>query len=274
MKTLFEILPADIDTANATLILEVGDSLVSAIIKKEDDNTFTAIGVYQLEDADAKQISGAVVNLLEEKEIFKLSIKNVHIISAFPQSVLVPFSLSEKAHYSDMVDMVHGDLYTSSKVYTDLINEEGIYNIFKMPDPLLEILTTRFTNYKLNHLYTSLLKTISREVDKIHLIFYPGKVIVVIIKDGRCILINTFNYLAPEDVSYLLINLCKQFDLKDIPLELSGLIEENSILYKEIYKYFVVLNFAGLPAGCIYPAEVDNFPAHYFSHHFSIGLCE
>lgn len=274
MKTLFEILPSNTDATNNTLILELGDSLVSAIIKDEDANTFSAIAVYQLERPDTKQISDVVKQLLEEKDIFNFSIKDVRIISAFHQSVLIPFSLSDKDHFSTIVDMVHGDLFSSAHVHTDLINEEGIYNAYKMPHSLTESITTKFPNLKINHLYTSLLKTISKGEDKMHLIFYPGKVIVLVVKENKFILVNSFDYFVPEDVSYLLLNLCKQLDLDKIPLEISGLIEVNSVLYKEIYKYFSVVTFASLPEDCTYPDEVTTFPAHYFSHHFANGLCE
>lgn len=274
MKTLFEILPSDADNTNDTLILEVGHSLVSALIKDEDTPSFSAIAIYQLENADKNQISGAIQHILEEKDIFKLPIKKVRIVSAFHQSVLVPFSLSEKGLNSEIVDIIHGDLSSSPGVHSDLINEEGIYNVYKMPDLLWDVLTGEFGNFKLNHLYTSLLRTISRESDKMHLVFYPGKIIIVVVKGGKCLLVNTFDYTVPGDVSYLLLNLCRQFELNDIPLELSGLIEENSSLFKEIYKYFSVLTFANLPERCTYPDEMDNYPPHYFSHHFAIGLCE
>ena len=173
-----------------------------------------------------------------------------------------------------MVDMIHGDLFSNTEVHTDLINEEGIYNAYKIPDSMWEGLTAKFPNIKINHLYTSLLKTISREDDKIHLIFYPGKVIVLVVKEGKFILVNSFDYVATEDVSYLLFNICKQFDLLNIPLELSGLIEEDSVLYKEIYKYFSVVSFVNVQVDCTFPDEVATFPAHYFSHHFASGLCE
>jgi hypothetical protein len=274
MKTLFEILPTDANTTNNTLILEVGDSLVSAIIKQNDPSTVIAFAIYQLEHSDTKQISGAVQQLLEEKAIFKLPLKNVKVISAFHQSVLVPFSLSEKNHFSAIVDMIHGDLSSTPEVHSDLINEDGVYNVYKMPDSLSEMLKVKFPDYQLNHLYTSLLKFIPREEDKMHLIFYPGKVIVFIVKGGKSQLINTFDYQAPEDVSYLLLNLCKHFDLNDIPVEINGLIEEDSSLFKEIFKYFSVVNFTNLPEKCTFPNEINNFPSHYFSHQFAMNLCE
>ena len=274
MKTLFEILPPNADAVNTSLTVEIGNSLVSAIIRDNDSSAFIALAMYQLEKTDANQMADAIDQLMNEKDIFKFSNKNVQIISAFHQSVLIPFSLSDKDHFSGMVDMIHGDLFTSSEVHTDLINEEGLYNAYKMPDAIWESLSVKFSDPKINHLYTSLLKTIPREEDKIHLIFYPGKVIALVVKESRFILVNSFNYSAPEDVSYLLLNICKQFGLHNMPLSLSGLIEEDSVLYKEIYKYFSVINFAGLPADCLYPEELNNFPSHYFSHHFATALCE
>ena len=274
MKTLFEILPLNAEALNATLILEVGDTLISASIKDTDSNSFTSLAVYQPENTDKEVYADVMKQLLEEKGIFKYPVKNVRIISTFSQSVFIPFSLSEKEHYSTMVDMVHGDLNSSSAVHSDLINEDGVYNVFKMPGQLSAILSEKYDNYHISHLYTHLVKCISREHDKMFLLFYPGKVIAVIVKGGKIMLVNSFIYQSPEDVSYLVLNLSKQFGMKNVPLELSGLIEEDSVLFKEVHKYFSMITFSDLPADYSYPDELKNFPSHYFSHHFGISVCE
>lgn len=274
MKTLFEILPSKTDASNNTLILELGDSLVSAILKDEDTNTYTAVALYEMENADKKQISAVLKQLFETKQIFNHPINNFRIVSSFHHSVLIPFSLSEKDQFAGMVDIIHGDLFSSKEVYTDLINEEGIYNAYKMPDAVGRIVKEKFSDYKISHLYTNLLKTISKAEDNMHVTFYPGKIVVVIVKDGKFLLANSFNYDTPETVSYCLVNICHQLDLINIPLKISGLIEEKSVLYKEVYKYFSVVTFSDIPQNCNLSEEIASFPAHYFSNLFAFGLCE
>ena len=97
---------------------------------------------------------------------------------------------------------------------------------------------------------------------------------VSLIKDGKHQLINSFNYRTAEDVTYTLLNICQQFEVENIDLEISGLLEKNSALYKEIYKYFQTIDLIFLPENKNYNEEITQHPSHYFSHIFALDSCE
>jgi hypothetical protein len=97
---------------------------------------------------------------------------------------------------------------------------------------------------------------------------------VRLVKNGTTQLINTFNYQTAEDVSYTLLNICQQFDVPNIALTISGLLERKSALFKEIYKYFETIEMAPLPDCQEYHEEILAYPSHYFSHNFAIDPCE
>ena len=59
----------------------------------------------------------------------------------------------------------------------------------------------------------------------------------------------------------------------ELTIRLSGMIDEYSLLYTELYKYFLLLVFDELPAQYQYPEELNKYPAHYFSHLFAVALC-
>ena len=105
-------------------------------------------------------------------------------------------------------------------------------------------------------------------------IFYTRKIIVSLIKDENYQLINSYNYHSPEDVGYILLNLCRQFDIQNIRLEVSGLLEENSALYKELYKFFTDINFKILSETTVVSEEIAKYPSHYFSYLFEIDSCD
>ena len=73
-----------------------------------------------------------------------------------------------------------------------------------------------------------LLKQVPAEEDKLLIIFYPKKVVVMLNKNGSTQFINTFSYTTADDVLYILLNTCKQFEAENIPVEISGMIEMNS----------------------------------------------
>jgi hypothetical protein len=124
------------------------------------------------------------------------------------------------------------------------------------------------------HQYSLLLKNPVNRNEGLDVIFYSQKIVVHLIKDGKQQLINSYKYQKAEDVSYTLLNICKQFQLENVHLEISGLLEETSALYKEIYKYFTDIEFTSLSPANNYSEEITKFPAHYFSYIFAIDSCE
>jgi len=98
--------------------------------------------------------------------------------------------------------------------------------------------------------------------------------VVSVVKDGKHQLINSFNYRTEQEVTYILLNICNQFDIENIDVEISGLLEKSSALYKEIYKYFDTIGLTPLPENKNYIKEITEHPAHYFSHIFALDLCE
>jgi hypothetical protein len=149
-----------------------------------------------------------------------------------------------------------------------------MYNCYRIPTAIYEIMQSQFPHAESMHQYSLLLKEPARLEDKLCIIFYTRKIIVSLMKDEKYQLINSYNYHSPEDVGYILLNLCRQFDIQNIRLEVSGLLEENSALYKELYKFFTDINFKILSETTVVSEEIAKYPSHYFSYLFEIDSCE
>jgi hypothetical protein len=89
-------------------------------------------------------------------------------------------------------------------------------------------------------------------------------------KDSKLILAQSFPYSTPEDVVYYLLKACQQFSLsqKEVSVHLSGLIDKQSSLFKELYQYFIHPEFreAGWNSG-------SEFPAHFFTSLNDLAQC-
>ena len=193
---------------------------------------------------------------------------------SFAESVLIPFALYSSLENENVINLVHGDIQSNTSILTDLIAERGVYNAYRVSTSIINAIKSHFPVTCDLHQYSVLLKQVVVKEDILHIIFYPQRIVVKLNKQGRTQLINSYCYNAAEDVSYILLNICKQFDVKNIPVEVSGLIEKDSVLYKEIYKYFETINFASLPAEYNYAESIIQQPSHYFSHIFAIDSCE
>lgn len=274
MRTVFEILPSSFEEENCTLLCEVSNEGFSFCIKEEETNSFLGLGIYHYHKS--KPSVGfpiALQIIFHEKEILSKKFKKVCIVYSYPESVFVPFSMYKKEKSSQLLNMMCGDLNESEMIFTDVISSDSMYNCYRIPDAAFEVIQNQFAHAASIHQYSLLLKNKSTEKDQLSVIFNAQKIIVTLIANHKYQLINSYDYETPEDVSYTLLNICRQFNISEISLQINGLIEEKSALYQEMFKYFKNIEFATLPEGSHFSEEMLKYPPHYFSYIFAMSEC-
>ena len=275
MKTILEILPVDLDAHKCILLCEISNEGFSYTIKDDDKNAYIAVAGFHFDTSTGVDDYSIILqNELQRQSLLSGNFKKVYIMYSFGESVLIPFSLYSSGDNMNVLNLIHGDLQNNVAVLTDVIAKDGIYNSYRVSTHVLSVIKSKFPEAVSRHQYSVLLKQVPAEEDKLLIIFYPKKVVLILNKNGGTKFINTFSYDTAEDVLYILLNTCKQFGVEDIPVEISGMIEKNSPLSKEIYKYFSSVRFAELPAGSNYSEEITKHPSHYFSHIFAVDSCE
>jgi hypothetical protein len=167
-----------------------------------------------------------------------------------------------------------GDVCANEVILSDIIADQSLYNCYRLPSATAEVIKNQFPEAPVIHQYSLFLKKSAETETRLSVIFYTQKVVVHLCKEGKHQLLNSYNFTTAKDISYILLNICKQLNIQKIPLALSGLIEKNSSLYNEIYKYFDDIEFAGFPDGYRFSEEIAKYPSHYFSHLFDIDSCE
>ena len=196
------------------------------------------------------------------------------LIYSFPRSVLIPFTLYNSQKNAEVLNLVHGDLSTGETIFNDIIPGQDLYNIYSVSAALNNTVLHQIPTIRGMHQYTGILKKQHSGEDKISAVFYHEKLVATLFKDGKFQLINSYYYRTPEDVAYILLNICKQFNAEDIPLEASGLIEENSALFKSIYNYFSNVRLAEMSSDYAFVEEINQYPLHFFKHLYEFDLCE
>jgi hypothetical protein len=106
-------------------------------------------------------------------------------------------------------------------------------------------------------------------------IFYPEKFIVAFFSDKELQILQTYEYETPEDVSYYLLKICRQFDVaqQNLNVNVSGLIERDSVLYAELLKYFQHLECDHMPQLLETKGLLQDIPEHYFSPILKMAVC-
>lgn len=275
MRPAFEILPASTGTESCTLLCEVNDEGFSFCIKDEEKNAFLGVAIYHYDKS--KHPVGFPIDLqviFHQEKILSGKFKKIKLVYSLPQSVLVPFNMYKREYDSHLMNLMHGDVQENEILLSDVVVSQSMYNCYRVSAAIYEALQTQFPHAESMHQYSLLLKGAATSEDRLSVIFYTRKIVVCLVKEDKYQLVNSYCYQTPEDVGYILLNLCRQFHIQDIHLEVGGLLEENSALYEELYKYFTDINFKEFFDGILVSDEIAKYPSHYFSHLFAIDQCE
>lgn len=265
------------DAAQCNLYVEVAaDHLLFGILDN-NSHTFIALQYVGLEKYDT---FNQLKELIYHNEWLARSYNKVVVVYHFPESILSPESLFNGDSAKTALDMIYGDL-NRGEILKDQIPEWNIFNTYRVPSALHQLLGAHFPRGNFYHVYSVLLKrkaSLRKVAEGVEaaLIFYPNKLIFALFRDGSLQIMQTFEYETAEDVTWHLLNACRRFDVdcKSIVLRVSGLIDDHSSIYSELLKYFLCVELEERPDNFKYTEDFDKYPLHFFSSLFNTALCE
>ncbi len=275
MKIVFEILPETIEAEKCTLLCELSSDSFSYAIRNDEEKKIVSVGVYQYEKT--RPLAGfsiALQILFHQHQVLSEKFKKSCLIYSVHRNVLIPFTMYNSQKNAEALNLIHGDLAMGDTILNDIIPGQDVYNIYSVPKALNDTVLRQFPAIRGVHQFSAILKKGNPESNKMTAIFYPEKVVVILFKDGQFQLLNSYFYRTPEDVVYLLLNICKQFDVPDIALEVNGFIEEDSALFKGIYNYFSTVELVKPTEDYLYEEGIAQYPVHFFHHLFEFDVCE
>jgi hypothetical protein len=191
------------------------------------------------------------------------------------ESMLVPeiYYLPEEAQLQ--LDGLFGQKINTIPV-SEHLPEWNLYNITRDPESLSSAVKNRFVSGRSLNMNSVLLKNLSgvRE-DSIMIDFRTDEFSVLVLNENQLQLLRSFSYSSPEDVLYYLLKICQQTGLsqQEVKIVLSGLIEKDSTIFRELYKYFIHLEFEKLPGEISIAGELAECPQHYFSSICKLATC-
>jgi len=155
-----------------------------------------------------------------------------------------------------------------------------LYNIYRISADVDNLFAEKFSSLKRWHAYSLLLKSYKMFHAKgnpfwMKAVFYEDKMVVIVFKDSKLQMVQTFYYQDRKDVLYYLLNCCKQFELdpEKLILELSGFIDKQSALFNELQKYFLNISFEQIDYSINVTEELKEYPLHYFSSLLRMAVC-
>ena len=267
MKKIFQIKEERSgDLIQPMLQIRAGENHFSAAITDHASGELERL-VYYL---DPEGISvGALREVIDQEIAAAISFYQVIICYDFPGHALVP----SNGFRQEEASLFQPAATPASVVITESIPEWQLYNVYPVPVELHQYFNSRFPTAQYRNQFTAGLKKLelsSREgsllIDIRHHDFS-----VMAAKAGKLLLAQTYEYSVPDDIIYYLLRICRQFELsqQEVVLNLSGLIDQDSALYKELFQYFIHLGFRDSS----WKGLGRDFPAHFFTSLNDIEQC-
>jgi Protein of unknown function (DUF3822) len=270
----FNISTATIPANKPVLLVQAGKQGISFTQLDNDTNTFISVQVYHF----AKHLTDAAIAeeinyLLSDEALQQQYFKKIFVTWCFDENVIVPFEYFDVNNAGDMLQLVYGDA-AQAVVQHELVLAHNLHTVYRIPVAVKNVFN-HWLPFSIQNHQSSLLINIEKvHANLLYCIFYPNSFSIMLRKNGHLQVIQNFEFIAPEDVAYHLLNVCRSFDAApQTTLFLSGMIDANSNLYNELYKYFLNIELATLPGNFNYADEINGQPAHYFSHLFATALC-
>lgn len=267
MNPVFEIIPEYIEPQITNLYCQISEDTLTYFYQNDKDKIIMGLSLYELPHKFSES-EFTIKDILDEKQVLRKTYNKVIISYSFSEFALVPYSLYSEEEQSLIMNTLYGT-GTDKMILNDHIPNLEVHNFYSIPLFIHYYVISHFPLAKFNHEVSYLLRNEPFESTAIQINFHHTKMVVVVWIKGKLVLANTFFFIAAEDVVYHLLNICKQLSLEpSTEIVIGGMIDKDSALAKEIQKYFSTLVFSSHTAKLA--ESLQHFPAHYFSHLFSL----
>ena len=267
MKELFHIINNNPENVQRVLSMRLGEKHASFVITDKSGNELNELAYCSVEDWN----DNILTDFFNQYPSIHHPFYQVFVAYDFPQSILMPSSVYQSGEAQLFLKSTHGTI-TGSQTVSELIPEWQLYNTYSVPDEISKWIKEKYPSAKTMHQYSLGVKKISAAGQEgiLSVDFRKDDLTILVAGNSRLLLSQSFPYKTPEDVLYYLLKSCSQFSFsqQEVNVQLSGLIEKESSLYKELYQYFINLEFreAAWKTG-------NEYPAHYFTSLNDLARC-
>lgn len=259
------------------LLLEVGENHFRYVFFNREKGAVHCLRQYVRDKGERNNETEWIDELIASDEWLQQKAKEAVIVYNYTDSTLLPESVFQMELNRPVTELLYGDapkgLFLSEK-----IQGWPMYNVYRIPRKVHSMLQQKFSAGRYWHHYSLLLHSMQeqqQEGDQIRLLLYNEQFCLMLWRDKQLQLLQAYAYQAPEDLSYYLLSVCKQWqmDSAGVKVRLAGLVDVDSALYEEIGKYFLHIEVDSLPGFLEKEAGLDQYPEHYFSPLFEMIAC-
>lgn len=280
-KPAFDITTETTDEASlkpCTLMLELNERQLTCAWVNKNTHQLLRLKQYHLQPDGEEPAATILQDLVESDQELQEEIRETVVIYNYGETSLLPDPYFAIEVSKPLTELVTGNAQ-KGLVLSEKIFGRNMYTIYRIPREIHSFLQRKFSAGKYWHFYSLLLystaETKNAPATSFRLYFYPDKFVAAVFNGNEPQLLQSYTYQIPEDVSYYLLNICKQFsiDPSEVQLYISGLIDADSALYSEVCRYFLNIEWDTNGTAAWKNDKLADYPAHYFSPLLQMALC-
>ncbi len=271
LKQLFHISQNSNANGQQVLSIRLGEKHGCFAITNKPGNELYELGYCSVLRWDEKELT----ELLTAYPSLQHSFYDCQVVYDFPQGVFVPATVHG---LEETPVLLNGGNNSGANIITEQVQGWQFNTMYAVPAEIQQWLGQKFPAAKYRHQYSLGIRMINTtgEGGSLLVDLREDDFTVMVAKAGKFLLAQSFAYSTPDDVLYYLIKICRQFSLsqQDVELSLSGLVDKQSSLYRELYQYFIHIAFRDADWSLTLGGNTGKeYPAHFFTSLNDLAKC-
>ena len=268
LKKIFHITAASENdqTVQPVLAISVGEKYFSFSISNVQGNQLYQLACYSADEMNSETLAEILSLHPEASALFY----KVAVCYHYPQLVLVPNEFYAHENIGELWRSVHG-VVALKNIVSENATDWQLNAIYTIPADVQQFLYRRYPTASFKHYSTLSLKNrvVAEQSGLLQVDFGVDEFELTVTKQNILLLVERFEYITPADVLYKLLKVCNEYSLSqyEVQLSISGLVDKDSALYKELYSYFIKIEFRNASWN-----HADH-PLHFFTLLNDIAKC-
>jgi hypothetical protein len=203
------------------------------------------------------------------------SYQHIFICYDHPESVMVPLHQYKEDDTTRMLQTMFG-ISGKDAVINEPVSGWQMYNVYAVPRDVFDWVFKQYPLCNYWHCFTLGVRNavLTDTEGSLAADFRSEDFSLVVTSGNKLLLTQTFPYTTPADFVYYLLDTCRQFNFtqEKVHVYLSGLIDQESALYKELHQYFLNIGFRGAD-WLVNEAREETYPSHFFTSLNDLAKC-
>src|SRR6185369_16327853 len=253
----------DIYPSESVLLMEIGETDCSFAVMHHASRIIYEFAYYKAELNDDDLLK----KIFGKYELLRSSFYRTVISWYMPECMLIPNKFYDHQQSGVLLDEIFGK--DSAVAISESLAEWQINTAYHVPAADHETINRHYTTGNFWHHYSVTLKNriTNATGGSLTVDFKTDSFSVVAVRNNSLLLAQIFSYTRAEDVLYYLLKICKQYSLlqNEVSVALSGLLDQQSAVFKELHQYFLNIQFAPLENRAQLGEVFSEYPDHYFT---------